>query len=83
MESYAYARTGYHRGLDAPCRSGWATVRSPGRRALHASTPCRRFLRAAAHFVRAAVTVTASARRTPRRCCPEGTASNAPSRPSR
>ena len=23
VEAYAYARTGYHRGLDALCRAGW------------------------------------------------------------
>ncbi|MFF8102631.1 DUF3151 family protein [Streptomyces sp. NPDC016640] len=67
------ARTGCHRGPDALRRNG-REGRGPvpraqgaaGDRALRAAAPRG----AAAHPLRAAGTVTASARRTPRRCCP-------------
>lgn len=50
VEAYAYARTGYHRGLDALRRSGW---RGQGPIPWE-HTPNRGFLRALAALARAA-----------------------------
>ncbi|MFJ6000229.1 DUF3151 family protein [Streptomyces sp. NPDC092370] len=74
VEAYAYAGTGHPRGRDALRRNGWrGTTRCQGAR-LHVAVqfciPCRRrCLSDGGTGVSAAVT-TASARRTPRRCCP-------------
>ena len=42
IESYAYARTGYHRGLDALRRAGWkGTARCRGRTSRTAASCAR------------------------------------------